>query len=348
MYSLVEANCPVCGKFDTDIKFSFTKHRLNIVKCRNCQMVWTTPQVRKRDLDNLYEPNYYDSVMNQLKENSSSTFRKLINKKKRQQLLHSFARRFNVLMKAIPTPDARLLEIGCGNGNFLLYLRDHDCQATGIDTSPHAVTLATKQGLQIFQGELDKLNLTSNKFDGILMYHVLEHVYSPKGLLKEIHRLLKPSGILIIEVPNIDSFSARLFGPHWMHLALPLHVNHFSPTTLSLMLKQAHFTIKGAIHSSRNASTVWKLGFKAVVRVLLRWELKPSIFEYIDESERDRRDLKIPLRTDIIDLFLDPIFILIPLLEKLMSSGSDFTIIASKKCSANGNPENSNGNEPSM
>ena len=330
MYSLVEASCPLCSEFNADIEFSFPKHKLNVVKCKSCQMVWTTPRARKQDLDSLYEPNYYDSFVSKLEKSSPSTFGRLIDRKKRQQLLHSFARRLDILTKAVPTPDAKLLEIGCENGDFLLYLRDHGWQATGIDISRHAVTLATKQGLQVFQGELNELHLESNEFDAIIMYHVLEHVYSPRTFLREIHRILKPKGILIIEVPNIDSHSAKFFGPRWMPLSLPLHVSHFSPRTLTSMLTQHHFAVKTMIHSSPDASNIWKLGFKAIIRMLLRRELEPSVFRgYADDTQRSRESSGLPLRTEIIDFFLDPFFLLTPLLERLVSSGSNFTTIAS-------------------
>lgn len=331
MYSLVETNCPLCGQFDADIKFSFPKYNINVVRCRNCQMVWTSPRVAASDLNNLYRPNYCDSIINQLEQDSVSGFRKLISHKRRQQLLRSFTRRFNILKRAMPKPNVRLLEVGCGNGNFMVYLRDRGWQVTGVDISPYAVTLASRRGLQVFQGELSEFNFAPNQFDGIVMYHVLEHVYFPKELLRETCRILKPGGNLIIEVPNIDSFSARFFGLRWRPLTLPWHVNHFSPTTLSLMLKQGHFTIKAIIHSSPDVSATWKVGFKVIIGILLRRKLGPCIFGYIDEIEGGQKGSKVPLRTDIVDLFLDPLFILIPLLEKLVSSGSSFTIIASKK-----------------
>ena len=348
MYSLVETNCPLCGQLDADIKFSFPKYSINVVRCRNCQMVWTTPRVAVSDLNNLYQPSYYDNVINQLEQGPASRFRKLISHKRRRQLLRSFAHRFSILKRAMPKSNVRLLEVGCGNGTFMVYLQDRDWQVTGADISPYAVTLARKRGLQVFQGELSESNFALNQFDGIVMHHVLEHVYFPKELLRETYRILKPDGILIIEVPNIDGFSARFFGPHWRRLALPLHVNHFSPTTLSLMLKQGHFTIKTIVHSSPDVSATWKVGFKAIIRMLLRRELEPSIFGYINETKGNHKDSRVPLRTDIIDLFLDPFFVLIPLLEKIVSSGTDFTIIASKKCSANENSENPNNDEPSV
>jgi len=174
------------------------------------------------------------------------------------------------------------------------------------------------------------------------MYHTLEHVYSPKKLLREAHRILKPDGILIVEVPNIDSFSARFFGKRWMPLALPLHVNHFSPATLSGILRQTHFAIKGIIHSTSGASQTWKLGFKAVIRILLRREMEPSIFgSYVEEIQGGQRASKVSLRADVVDLLLDPLFIGIPLLERLVLSGSNFTIVVGRECSFNEDSENS-------
>ncbi|MFQ5344107.1 MAG: methyltransferase domain-containing protein, partial [Anaerolineae bacterium] len=75
-------------------------------------------------------------------------------------------------------------------------------------------------------------------------WHVLEHLHDPLGTLMEVRCLMHPSGRLVVAVPNVASWQARVAGRQWFHLDLPRHLYHFDPQTLAAMLGRAEFSIQ--------------------------------------------------------------------------------------------------------
>lgn len=138
----------------------------------------------------------------------------------------------------------RLLDFGCGGGDFLCRMRDEGWQVTGVDASLSTVRRLNRElGLHVLHGTLPHPELQPHSFDVITMWHALEHVPDPRSVLREARRLLTPHGRLYVAVPNIDSLAFRIFGPHWFALDLPRHLVHFSPLTLQFLLEQAGFRI---------------------------------------------------------------------------------------------------------
>jgi SAM-dependent methyltransferase len=92
----------------------------------------------------------------------------------------------------------RVLDVGCGIGDFVKF-RKH---TTGTDINPETVKFCKKQELDVIQMDIDRLPFLSGEFDGVLLDNVLEHITSPKSLVEEIYRVLKPSGTFLIGVPG--------------------------------------------------------------------------------------------------------------------------------------------------
>jgi SAM-dependent methyltransferase len=138
----------------------------------------------------------------------------------------------------------RLLDFGCGGGDFLVTMHRHGWEVTGIDTAEEAVARVRREtGLPVLEGTLPHPDLEPASFDVITMWHALEHVPHPRVVVREAHRLLAPGGRLVVAVPNIDSFAFRTFGPYWFGLDLPRHLSHFAPWTLQLLLEQCGFRL---------------------------------------------------------------------------------------------------------
>jgi ubiquinone/menaquinone biosynthesis C-methylase UbiE len=85
--------------------------------------------------------------------------------------------------------------------------------------------------------------LGEKQFDLVTLWHVLEHLSDPSSVMCEIYRILKPQGLLMLEVPNFDSLPSSLFGNAWFTLEAPRHLYHFTPKTVSALLKKHHFKI---------------------------------------------------------------------------------------------------------
>lgn len=136
-------------------------------------------------------------------------------------------------------PGARLLDVGCGNGQFLLTAGALGWEAWGIEPDPHAVAAARSAGLRVEQGGLPETGMPDAYFDVVTMDHVLEHLHDPVAALREVRRILKPRGILWIATPNLDSLGSRRFGPHWRGLEPPRHLVLLTPSSLELVCVRA-------------------------------------------------------------------------------------------------------------
>lgn len=151
---------------------------------------------------------------------------------------------WNRLYRHLPRPRAganMLLDVGCGNGDFLTLASGCGWNACGLDLDPRAIALATKRGLSAQQGDIGLLTDQQERFDVITLSHVIEHVHAPRQLLNECLRLLKPGGLLWLETPNVESIGHRYFGPHWRGLEVPRHLTVFSWRGLGLALEAAGF-----------------------------------------------------------------------------------------------------------
>jgi len=116
-------------------------------------------------------------------------------------------------------------------------------QVEGTDFSPEAARRASERlgGKTIHVGQIEHLDLGSHQYDLVTLWDVLEHLYQPLDSLRRVHSLLKPGGVLIVNVPNLDSVESKLLGRHWGHLDIPRHLWHFTPSTLRRMLQAAGF-----------------------------------------------------------------------------------------------------------
>ena len=103
------------------------------------------------------------------------------------------------------------------------------------------VATAQWQGLEVHKGSIEILDCEHASFDAITLSHVIEHVHEPGVLLSSAQRLLKPDGILYIDIPNIRSLGAKTFGPNWRGIESPRYLVLFSIKGLQLLLKQCGF-----------------------------------------------------------------------------------------------------------
>ena len=141
-----------------------------------------------------------------------------------------------------PSKGQRLLDIGCGNGDFLVTARKAGWEVSGVEPDPKAAIAAGKQGVDVTLGTVDLLANQSNCFDAITLSHVIEHVHEPKKLLEAVQRLLKPGGVVSIDTPNIQSHGATLYKKSWRGIEAPRHLVLFNSTSLSELLNEMGFS----------------------------------------------------------------------------------------------------------
>lgn len=209
-----------------------------ISRCRRCSLVFLNPRPDLPSLTALYPKDSYYA------------YQDCFDKPPALKLFLS-----NLLLK-IETKDpvfkdpGTLLDVGCGSGVFLEKMRDVGWKTSGVEISFEAAEIGRKNGLDIFRGTLHEASYADDSFDYIRLNHSLEHILDPNETLREIHRILKPSGKLLIGVPNIGGLSFRIFGPWWYYLCPPVHVFHYTPETLSRLLEMNGFLPKKITYNS--------------------------------------------------------------------------------------------------
>lgn len=229
----------------------------NLVRCCQCQLVITNPRPTPECLGYFYPSEYSPYEPDETKDSwwvrllERSALRADFGYPPRAGLLTRLLAR--LAYQKFPTRRKRhewfpyraggkLLDVGCGGGVFLERMRDFGWDVMGLELAADvAQRVERRTGIPIQVGTLPHAKLGPASFDAVTMWHVLEHVPDPRGLLKEAAKLLRPRGLLVIEVPNIESATFAEFGPHWYGLELPRHFQHFSPSTLAGMLPAGEF-----------------------------------------------------------------------------------------------------------
>lgn len=135
----------------------------------------------------------------------------------------------------------RVLEVGSGYGDLLIYLKSRGCEVLGTDLSPAAVASGARHGVEIRLGNLVDLHLPGGSFDVAVMCHSLEHVPDPNVELAELARLLRPGGRLHLAVPNGNAVRLPLEGTRWCHLSHPLHFWFYDAKSLAALLERHGF-----------------------------------------------------------------------------------------------------------
>ena len=148
------------------------------------------------------------------------------------------------LVKRLTPPGSRILDLGCGTGEFIAALRD-DYDVTGVEPEPDAARWAREQfGLAVYTGGWEALPAGAADFDLITMWHVLEHLPEPLSILKQIRDRLTPAGKLLIALPNPSSPDAVIYRSEWVALDAPRHLWHFTPASLARLAAKAGFRLQ--------------------------------------------------------------------------------------------------------
>lgn len=156
---------------------------------------------------------------------------------------HFRLQRAKTLMRYVKSP-ANVLDIGCGNGNFLKNLIDKHYNGYGVELPSKAAERALRVlGPNLRIGQLYEADFKAHFFDAVTMWHVFEHLPTPQNTLRIIDNILKSNGYLMISMPNINSCQSRLFKGKWLHLDPPRHLFFFDISDLMRILKTFGFEL---------------------------------------------------------------------------------------------------------
>jgi len=224
-----DKTCHVCGGARFYYLFSAADYR--VVQCDDCGLVFLNPQPSDAELARIYSADYF------LGSNTATSSQAV------REIKQATARLYlSEISRYCGSDSGRVLEVGCGDGDFLVIAQAADWCVTGVEYSATACEKARqrlKNG-EIFCGELQSARLEAEQFDLCVISDVIEHVRSPMDFLREIHRVLKPGGALFIATPSLGSWSARLMRQKWMEFKAE-HLTYFDPQTLQTALFKSNF-----------------------------------------------------------------------------------------------------------
>jgi 2-polyprenyl-3-methyl-5-hydroxy-6-metoxy-1,4-benzoquinol methylase len=140
----------------------------------------------------------------------------------------------------------RILDVGCAYGWFLECARERGWDTAGVEVESATADAARASGLDVRLGTLQDAAFPDASFDVVGLWDVLEHVTDLDAFLSECRRVLKPGGVLAINSPNVRSVMARVAGARWSWLLLPMHVWHFTPSSLRRTLQKRGFAVARA------------------------------------------------------------------------------------------------------
>lgn len=283
--------CKVCGSKLITAVLSNVKDNVSdtieyngsVFKCNDCKNAFFSPMLKPQNLHQAYKGYYTQSKENL--ENASNAsydrfgvfkdfysyrYRKL---KIKKGILISYASSLIPFAKfylarasrflRVPLKDntLTLLDVGCGRGDFLIRAKYCGYHATGIDFDPETVDIAVARGLSAVVGEIKDLP-ESIKYDAMTLSHVLEHVYDPRQLLKDILVRLKPGGYLYLATPNFNSAGRLAFGNDWRGLDAPRHLHLFNTVALKELLKEIGYGPVEQVYDLPQSVGIIKSSFK--------------------------------------------------------------------------------------
>ena len=284
------AQCPVCGAQGNPLYSDLPDRMLDIpgtwraLNCPGCGLIWLDPRPLPESLPALYET--YSTLAPPKQNTEGGGFvRKSWRSAKRGILAARFG--YEELVKCSVSRTAwaflsllaplreiiggtvmfvdgskkgKLLDVGCGNGGFLLNMKSLGWEVEGVEFDPEAARYAAEwSGAKVFAGLLEDANFPAASFDAITLHHVVEHLHDPARTLQECRRILKPGGKLHILTPNAQSLAHRIFRENWRGLEVPRHLQIYSVEAMRREMEKAGFGIQTLRTTARSAILLWNV-----------------------------------------------------------------------------------------
>ena len=223
---LEEVPCPLCKGEEAFSAYIFPPYR--VARCRACSFYYLSPRLKETKMLNRYsDDNYFSS--------EDVGYTSYLDQEKSLQATFS---RFLKNLHQKGLTGGSLLEVGCGYGYLLEAATPFFEKRTGIEFSRTAAELAKQVADQVYCGDIDQLR-PEERYNCIILTHVLEHIYRPKEFLKKLISHLMPGGSLVVAVPDMGSFWRLAMQHRWPSFKIPEHILFFNRKSLFQMMREA-------------------------------------------------------------------------------------------------------------
>lgn len=256
--------------------------RWQLRRCPECGLVWLNPRPQHSEIGKLYPESYFTHQspppaprpLRLFRRAKTPVVRSLFTTLGYQGVAGSgLMQRAGRVLAGVPGmreraaykvkwatgPPGRLLDVGCGSGDYLALMRDLGWEVEGIEPDPRAVEQAlTVHGLEVQCAVPEEGRFPAASFDLVTMIHVIEHVQDPQALMATCRRWLRPGGRLIVVTPNTGSLGRRWFGGNWFAWEVPRHLLIFAPPLLAETAERAGFEVERVQTCGLLARFVWE------------------------------------------------------------------------------------------
>lgn len=287
---LTQTICCLCELNDAepigageDFEYRTSADEFSAMRCLKCGLIFLNPRPDVSEFARIYPANYHAF------EFSEKEFGFIFNVRRKLE-----AKRLLSWCKDLPD-NARIIDIGCGDGFHLELLRDFGKKTwtlEGVDADERAASVAEAKGLKIHRGTLENLDLPAESYDLALLIMTIEHVADPVRLVCDIRAILKPGGRVVIVTDNTDSLDFKLFRKrHWGGYHFPRHWNLFNSKTMRLLAEKAEMEVESLrtqvspvnwVYSIRNRLSDKKYPQWLVEQFSLKTPLSLGVFTIFD------------------------------------------------------------------
>lgn len=230
----IRTSCDYCDSQYEQFISLFSVNSYNIVKCKNCGLVFTLEIPGNTELEEYYGKSYFEGdIYKSYSEQDAERKRYFLG-----QIMYfeSFYNSYN----------GKILEMGSATGSFLDCARFLGYEGIGTEKSEYASQIANSKNLNVFKNDLPELvnhTLKKGSFDAVFMWDVIEHLNSPSSTLKYINYLTKPGGLLTLNTLNISSPTVKFLKEKWSQFLPPAHLFYFSLKTINNYLTKFGYDI---------------------------------------------------------------------------------------------------------
>jgi len=242
--SIEDAACPLCVERNSSAQLIFkNRDGIGFYKCLGCNLMFASPRFTEESLLKIYENKAFADLS-------------MYDKWSYEEWRQSSSRSYNIeqqkilLVKRYLPEKSRLLDVGCGTGLFVLEANQSDFLCEGIEPSMRLSGICRNVlKVPVSTAQIEDYN-PAYKFNGIVIWDVLEHLYDPVRVLRRCRELLEPDGFLFLQVPNhkgiSNSYKTHLYSlglkkNNFKHFGFPWHVYSFDRKSLSVLSRQAGF-----------------------------------------------------------------------------------------------------------
>ncbi len=231
-------HCPICNSIRNKEFLLCKDHTVSretfaIVQCESCGFKFTNPRPEENELGKYYKSADYVSHSNTKKGFINATYQSVRK--------YTLLKKLQLISKFYKT--GKILDIGCGTGEFLNTCKNAKWQTFGIEPDSDARKMAIKNYALDVREEAELNKFEDESFDIISMWHVLEHVPKLNERVEELKRLIKPNGVIIIAVPNCNSLDAKIYANNWAAYDVPRHLYHFTPKDIETLFKKVDLKV---------------------------------------------------------------------------------------------------------